>query len=120
MAGPSWGPAFFCLLAHRSAERKGGRVYDPQLMLFQILWMIATIGALLAVSAAAFYTLCYLTLLIVRLFPLIGKRHRHQRWAELNGGAACGAGDSDPCAPVRENRLSSSSRTERPMPSTVR
>ena len=53
-------------------------------MLFQILWMIATIAALLAVSAAGFYLLCYLTLSVVRLFPLIGRRHRHQRWAELN------------------------------------
>jgi hypothetical protein len=56
-------------------------------MLFQILWMLATIAALMAVSAAAFYTLCYLTLLAVRLFPLIGRRHRHQRWAELNRAA---------------------------------
>ena len=62
-------------LARRSAEREGGCGV-----------MIATIAALLAVSAAAFYTLCYLTLLTVRLFPLIGKRHRHQRWAELNSG----------------------------------
>ena len=60
------------------------RRYDSQLMLFQILWMIATIAALLAASAAGFYLLCYLTLSLVRLFPLIGSRHRHDRWAELN------------------------------------
>jgi hypothetical protein len=53
-------------------------------MLLQILWMIATSAALLAASAAAFYTLCYLTLSLVRLFPMIGKRHRHDRWSELN------------------------------------
>ncbi len=57
-------------------------------MLFQILWMIATIAALLAVSTAGFYLLCYVTLSVVRLFPLIGRRHRHQRWAELNSAAA--------------------------------
>jgi hypothetical protein len=56
-------------------------------MLLQILWMIATSAALLAASAAAFYTLCYLTLLLVQLFPMIGRRHRHRRWAELNGAA---------------------------------
>jgi hypothetical protein len=56
-------------------------------MLFQILWMIVTIAALMVVSAAGFYLLCYVTLSVVRLFPLIGRRHRHQRWAELNGAA---------------------------------
>jgi len=56
-------------------------------MLLQILWMIATSAAVLAVSAAAFYALCYLTLSVVRLFPMIGKRHRHRRWDELNAPA---------------------------------
>jgi hypothetical protein len=57
-------------------------------MLLQILWMIATSAAVLAVSAAAFYSLCYLTLSVVRLFPMIGKRHRHRRWDELNAPRA--------------------------------
>jgi len=56
-------------------------------MLLQIVWMIATSAASLAISAAAFYTLCYLTLLLVRIFPMIGRRHRHRRWDELNDQA---------------------------------
>ena len=54
-------------------------------MLLQIIWMIASSAAILALWAAAFYAVCYLTLLLVRIFPLIGKRHRHRRWDELNG-----------------------------------
>jgi hypothetical protein len=56
--------------------------------MFQIVWMLASIAALLAAAAAAFSLICYLTLMLVRLVPLIGRRHRHRRWAELNSRRA--------------------------------
>jgi hypothetical protein len=79
-------------------------------MLLQIVWMIATSAAILALSAAAFYSLCYLTLSVVRLFPMIGRRHRHRRWTELNGR---------PVSPDRKS-FTASIRTGVPIPPAAR
>jgi hypothetical protein len=51
---------------------------------FQVLQMVAVVIGLLAVQAAALYGLWWLTLCLVRVFPMVGKRHRHARWNELN------------------------------------
>jgi hypothetical protein len=52
--------------------------------LFQIVQMAAVIVGLLALQAAVLYGLWWLTLCVVRFFPIVGKRHRHARWDELN------------------------------------
>ena len=49
-----------------------------------IAQMVAAIAGLLAVAAALFYGLVWAVLLAVRFIPVIGKRHRHDRWHELN------------------------------------
>lgn len=42
--------------------------------------MIAAVAGLLALMALLFYGLAWTALFAVRLMPLIGKRHRHNRW----------------------------------------
>ena len=49
----------------------------------QIVEMLAIIAGLVAVVGALFYGFCWSVLSIVRFFPAIGKRHRHQHWDEL-------------------------------------
>jgi len=49
-----------------------------------IVQMIAIIVGLLAVVGAVFYGLAWTALTLVQLVPMIGKRHRHARWEELN------------------------------------
>ncbi len=49
-----------------------------------IVQMVAIIVGLLAVVGAVFYGLAWITLTLVRFVPMIGKRHRHARWDELN------------------------------------
>ena len=45
--------------------------------------MMAIIAGLLAIMAAIMYGFSWALLCLVRLFPTIGKRHRHTRWDEL-------------------------------------
>ena len=49
----------------------------------QIIEVLAMIAGLMAVVAGLFYAFSWLMLLVVSLFPVIGKRHRHGRWNEL-------------------------------------
>ena len=49
-----------------------------------IVQMIAIITGLLLVVGALFYALAWIALAAVSYFPIIGKRHRHDRWDELN------------------------------------
>jgi hypothetical protein len=49
----------------------------------QIIEVLAMIAGLMAVVAGLFYAFSWLMLLVVSLFPVIGKRHRHRRWNEL-------------------------------------
>jgi|RhiMetdeSRZDD1v2_1073273.scaffolds.fasta_scaffold318273_3 hypothetical protein len=49
-----------------------------------IVQMIAIIVGLLAVVGAVFYGLAWTALTLVRFVPMIGKRHRHARWDDLN------------------------------------
>jgi hypothetical protein len=53
-------------------------------VVLQILQIVAIIAGLLAAAWLAFYAIWWLTLSMVRIFPLIGRRHRHSRWTELN------------------------------------
>jgi hypothetical protein len=46
--------------------------------------MVLGIAGLLAIVAALFYGLAWAVLIVVRFVPVIGKRHRHDRWHELN------------------------------------
>jgi hypothetical protein len=45
--------------------------------------MLAIIAALLTIMGAIMYGFCWGLLCLVRLFPIIGKRHRHAQWQEL-------------------------------------
>ena len=45
--------------------------------------MLAIIAALLVIMGAMMYGFCWGLLCLVRLFPIIGKRHRHAQWEEL-------------------------------------
>ena len=49
----------------------------------QIVVMLTMIAGLLAVVGALFYGFCWSVLLVMRFFPAIGKRHRHQRWDDF-------------------------------------
>ncbi len=49
-----------------------------------ILEMGLMITALLVAVGAAFYALVWVSLMVASSFPIIGKRHRHQRWDDLN------------------------------------
>jgi hypothetical protein len=54
----------------------------------QTLWiivqMIVISAGLLAIVGAIFYAFCWAVLMLLPYFPLIGKRHRHKEWNELN------------------------------------
>jgi hypothetical protein len=49
-----------------------------------ILQMALTITALLVAVGVAFYALVWVSLMVASSFPIIGRRHRHQRWDDLN------------------------------------
>jgi hypothetical protein len=53
-------------------------------VLIVILQMSLIITALMVAVGAAFYALVWVSLLVASSFPIIGKRHRHQRWDNLN------------------------------------
>ena len=53
-------------------------------VLIVILEMGLMITALLVAVGAAFYALVWVSLMVASSFPIIGKRHRHQRWEDLN------------------------------------
>ena len=49
----------------------------------QVVEMMAIIAVLVTVVGGALYAVCWVALVIVRFFPAIGSKHRHQRWDEL-------------------------------------
>jgi hypothetical protein len=53
-------------------------------LLWILLQMVLIIGGLMAAVGALFYALCWVALSMVQFFPIIGKRHRHARWDEMN------------------------------------
>jgi hypothetical protein len=53
-------------------------------VLWLIVQMVLIIAGLLAVVGAFFYVLCWLALSVVQVFPIIGRRHKHPRWDEMN------------------------------------
>ena len=53
-------------------------------VLIVILEMGLMITALLVAVGVAFYALVWVSLMVASSFPIIGKRHRHQRWDDLN------------------------------------
>ena len=53
-------------------------------VLIVILEMGLIITALLVAVGVAFYALVWVSLMVASSFPIIGKRHRHQRWDDLN------------------------------------
>jgi hypothetical protein len=52
-------------------------------IILQLAYIVAIIAGLLAIMAAAYYTICWLTLIAVRCIPIIGKKHRHRDWYRL-------------------------------------
>ena len=53
-------------------------------MILQLVYVVAMIIGLMAVQAAALYAIGWVVLLVFRYIPLIGKKHRHERWHQLN------------------------------------
>ena len=58
--------------------------------LTQVLSGVVGIVGLLAVQALILYVLWWGVMLLVSVIPMIGKRHRHDRWNELNDGTRPG------------------------------
>ena len=56
--------------------------------LLLIVEMLAIIAALIAVVGALLYGFSWTVLLLVRFFPVIGKRYKHERWEELTKRSA--------------------------------
>ena len=52
----------------------------------QVAYAVAAIAGLLALQALALYLLWWGVMVAVSKVPMIGKRHRHDRWDELNAG----------------------------------
>ena len=61
-------------------------------VLLLILEMALIVAGLLLAVGVIFYVVCWATLAAVSFFPLVGRRHRHGRWEELNrdGGRRTG------------------------------
>ena len=53
-------------------------------VLIVILQMSLIITALVVAVGVIFYALVWVSLVVASSFPIIGKRHRHQRWDDLN------------------------------------
>jgi hypothetical protein len=51
--------------------------------LLQVAEMLVIIAALVAAVGALLYGLSWTFLSLVRFFPAIGKKYRHERWNEL-------------------------------------
>lgn len=49
----------------------------------QIAAMLAFIAALVAVVGGILYAFSWTVISLVRFFPIIGRKHRHQWWAEM-------------------------------------
>jgi len=49
---------------------------------FRLLGALGGIAALLAMLAIAIVATMWVILLVVRHFPMVGRRHRHARWRE--------------------------------------
>lgn len=49
-----------------------------------VIEMVVGIAALLAAVAAVFYGALWVTLIAMRFLPMVGKRHRHDRWEQMN------------------------------------
>ncbi|MEO7272597.1 MAG: hypothetical protein ABIX28_19925 [Vicinamibacterales bacterium] len=54
--------------------------------LAQVTYGVAAIAGMLAVQALILYVLWWGVMGVVSKVPMIGKRHRHDRWDELNEG----------------------------------
>jgi hypothetical protein len=52
-------------------------------VLIVILQMGLIITALVVAVGVFFYAVAWISLVVASSFPIIGKRHRHQRWDEL-------------------------------------
>ena len=50
---------------------------------FIVVQMLGIIAGLLALMAAVFYGVGWVVMFTMRFVPLIGKRHRHERWDEM-------------------------------------
>ena len=67
--------------AHRPLKARTGALMH---VIIVILEMGLIIAALLVAVGVAFYALVWVSLMVASSFPIIGKRHRHQRWNDLN------------------------------------
>jgi hypothetical protein len=54
--------------------------------LLQVLQGLAMIAGLVALVGGLLYAFSWMMLSLVQFFPVIGRRHRHERWDELQRG----------------------------------
>jgi hypothetical protein len=69
--------------------------------LFQVLQGLAMIAGLVALVGALLYAFSWAVLSLVQFFPVIGRKHRHRRWEELNQGETDRARKSDAESTIR-------------------
>lgn len=69
----------------------GCRADEAPLLSTAVLWRTAQlaygfllIAGLMAVAALCFYVIWLAVMAVVSFLPMIGQRHRHARWDELN------------------------------------
>ena len=60
---------------------------------FQLAYGLLGIAMLIAFDALCLYALWWLVLWLVSYVPMVGQRHKHDRWDELNGPATSHGAD---------------------------
>jgi hypothetical protein len=50
----------------------------------QLTGGLAAIAVLLLLAAGALYACWWIVMLVVRYFPIVGRRHKHPDWDRLN------------------------------------
>ena len=66
-----------CYLVAECARRAGA---ESRRALAQFILGLILIAATLAVEAIALIALCWVVMVVFRFFPLVGRKHRHDRW----------------------------------------
>jgi hypothetical protein len=61
----------------------------------QVLQSLAMIAGLVALVGALLYGFSWAVLSLVQFFPVIGRKHRHERWEEMNRAASKSMSSAD-------------------------
>jgi hypothetical protein len=74
---------------------------------------LVLIAGLLLAQGAVLVAFTWAVLIVVRRFPLIGRRHRHAQWAVLNSGGPRRASGSAPLT-APDDRQQAAARPQAP------